>query len=87
MSMPPIAPTGSMSSTEYVEYMIDYNNAAADELAEELEDYVTQNTINDWEALWNRILFDVDKKVTDIETATNKLKAQVTMVSDAIDKL
>lgn len=87
MSMPPIAPTGSMSSTEYVEYMIDYNNAAADKLAEELKYYVTQSTIDDWEAMWERIILDVDNKVTDLESATRKIKAQLTMVADAIDKL
>lgn len=87
MSMPPIAPTGSMSSTEYVEYMIDYNNAAADELAEELKYYFTQSTIKDWEAMWERIILDVDNKVTDLEAATRKIKAQLTMVADAIDKL
>jgi len=87
MGMPPIAPTGAMSETDYVNYMIDYNNAAADQLADELNDYVTQSTINDWEAMWERIVLDVDSKVTELEAATSKIKAQMTMVSDAIDKL
>ena len=87
MSMPPIAPTGAMSSGDYCAYMVGYCSEASEQILDELNDYVTQSTIDDWDKLWVRILDDVGVKVTEMESSVNKLKAQATMVSDAIDKL
>jgi hypothetical protein len=87
MSLPTILPTGSMSSEEYCEYMVGYNNAAADHLYEELGNYVTQSTINDWEDMWIRVISDVEGSVTTLEESVAKLKAQVAMAADAIDKI
>jgi hypothetical protein len=87
MSMPTIAPTGSMSSEEYCAYMVGYCGDAEEQLLEDLNDYFSQSTIDDWEDLWGRTLFDIGEKVTTLEESVKKLGAQVTMVSDAINKL
>jgi len=87
MSLPIISPTGAMSSGNYVDYMMGYNNLAEDELSSELDYYVTQSTIDDWHNLWDRIVSDTSSAVTDLETAVNKLKTQIWMVKDALKRL
>lgn len=87
MTLPPISPTGALASGDYVDYMIYYDNLAEDELASELDGYVTQSTIDDWHNLWDRILADTSTKVTTLEVAVSKLKSQTMMVKDAISKM
>jgi hypothetical protein len=87
MSLPPIAPTGAMSSDEYCDYMIGYCNEAADQILSELPLYVAKGTIDDWEDLWDRTLDDVETSVTYLEESTKKINAQVTMARDAISKI
>ena len=87
MGLPPISPTGALASGDYVDYMMSYDSLAEDCISEELTHYVTKSTIDDWDNLWNRILSDTDAKVTTLEEAINKLKAQVQMVKIAVSKL
>ena len=87
MSMPPIAPTGAMSSGDYCAYMVGYCAEASEQMLEELSDYVAQSTIDDWDKLWVRSLTDVGGSITELEAEVRQLRAQATMVSDAIKKL
>jgi hypothetical protein len=87
MGLPVMLPTGALASGAYVDYMITYNNNAADAIEEELVDYRSQSTMEDWDDKWNQLLGDVSTDVTTLETAVNKLKIQVRMVQDAINKL
>jgi hypothetical protein len=86
MSLPPIDPTGAMASGAYVDYMIGYNNAAADYLIEEMTHYVTSSTMGEWNAKWGRILGDVSSEVAALESSVSKLINQARMVEDAISK-
>jgi hypothetical protein len=87
MTLPPMSPTGALASGDYVEYMLYYNNLAEDDLASELDGYVTQSTIDDWHRLWDRVLADTSISVTTLEAAVSKLKSQTVMVKDAISKM
>jgi hypothetical protein len=87
MSLPPIDPTGAMSSGDYVSYMLNYNNKACDSLMDQMSHYHTQDTINDWNAKWITILEDVSADVTIQETAMSKMKSQTVMLGNAIDAL
>lgn len=87
MTLPPIEPTGAMSSGDYVTYMMGYNELAEDSFIGVSDHYITKSTIDDWYVLWERILNDTGGKVTTLESAMAKLKAQVGMVKDAINKL
>jgi hypothetical protein len=87
MSLPPIAPTGAMASGDYVDYMMVYNAAAIAETAEDLEDYVTDSTIDDWGRMWVKILNDTSADLRTLETSVSKLKSQIIMVADAVKKL
>lgn len=87
MTLPPMSPTGAMSSGDYMSYMTDYCTRAIDSLEHEADKYYTKDTVNDWEALWGRILDDTSSKITDLETAVAKLNAQCRMVKDGINKL
>lgn len=87
MSLPPISPTGAMSSGDYTAYMMGYNDSAADMIADDLLDYTPTDTINDWNVMWNRIVTDVNNDVTELEKAMVTLKSQVTMVKNAIKNM
>ena len=86
-SWPPIDPTGAMSSGDYVNYMMGYCESAEAYLIDEMPKYVTTSTINEWDALWGRILLDASGSVTTLEKAVRGVEAQMIMVSDAIKSL
>jgi len=87
MAFPPMSPTGAMSSGDYMSYMTDYCTKCVDSLNGEANKYYTKDTVNDWEALWERILDDTSAKITTLETAVAKINAQCRMVKDGINKL
>ena len=87
MSLPPILPTGAMSSGVYVDYMIGYLNTSLDSMDSQLDNYVGETQISDWGNQWDRTVGKVDTIVTALENSVNKLKPQVQMVTDALKRL
>ncbi len=84
MSLPEILPTGSLSSDEYVVYMISYLEEAIVSLDEQVNDCVAKHTVAGWDARWNQIIVDINRDITNITNDINKIKAQVTMLNNSI---
>lgn len=82
--LPPIDPTGAMSSGEYTEYMIYYNNLAEDVISENLTKYQVASTIEDWYLLWGRIIADVNLRTEKLESSLTALNQQILVVDTQI---
>ena len=87
MSLPPIDPTGAMSSGSYVDYMIEYLNTAMDSEATQLEAYLGGQVLDSWSSQWVRQVADLSAEVVALNVRVNKLRAQASMATDAITKL
>jgi len=78
--LPPIDPTGAMSSGQYTEYMIGYDSMAADIVSDNLSEFSAMQTMEDWYSLWLRVIGGVDTRITSIETNILKLNQQITII-------
>ena len=87
MPMPPISPTGAMSSGDYVSYMFSYLPGAIKSVQSDLKAYVSAEIISDWSTMWNRTVNDINTEVTTLGSTINNLSAQVTMAKIAASNI
>lgn len=87
MSLPPISPTGAMSSGNYTDYMITYVNEAIDDLDSQLDAYIGQSILEDWDSQWGRTVTDLGATIADVTSRIGKLTAQARMAEDALSRL
>jgi len=87
MALPPISPTGSMASGDYVAYMMDYVDYAMDSVEDDLESYLSKEVFDGWEEQWNRQVIDISTAIDDLETRISKVRSKIRMASDAISRL
>lgn len=87
MSLPTISPTGAMSSDDYLTYMIAYLDGSLTILKSDIDSYLVDQTATDWYNKWDTILDDLTLKITTLNTDINTVKAQITMLNNAIDAL
>ena len=87
MSIPTIAPTGALASGAYIDYMIGYFNTALDGLDTQLETYVVEKTIADWDDKWDQIIDDIESRVTILGSNISTIKSQILMLRNAVDAL
>jgi hypothetical protein len=85
--LPPITPTGAMASGDYVNYMIGWLDDATQDLATQMENYASDQTVTDWYNKWLEILNDLGTDVTTLNTDVSTIKAQIRMLRDAISRL
>jgi hypothetical protein len=85
MSLPDISPTGSMTSDEYVDYMIGYLDNALSSVQDDASDYIADQTTTDWYARWEDILDDIDSDITTLNSDILKIKSQIIMIKNIIE--
>lgn len=84
MSLPPISPTGAMSSGNYVDYMIGYNNEALDYLTGQIKNYIPDNIIGDWDNQWLRTINDIESMVIVLNNDITEIKTEIQMIKDIL---
>ena len=84
MNFPVISPTGALASGAYTTYMIQYDGELASYIQQQLGGYYTEDTINDWSALWDRTMYDIQQQVTDLSNCISSVQAKITMIQNAI---
>ena len=87
MTIPAMGPSGAMASGAYVDYMIGYMQTALTGLEAEVETYVADKTVTDWYDKWTEILDDTEARITTLNSDISKIKAQILMLTNAIDAL
>ncbi len=87
MTIPTMGPSGAMASGEYVDYMIGYMQTALTGLEVEVERYVADKTVTDWYNKWIEVLDDTETRVTTLNSDISKIKAQILMLTNAINAL
>ena len=85
--LPPISPTGAMASGEYTDYMVGYDNSAEDVEIENLTNFSTMQTMEDWYKLWVRILGDVTSRTAKLEKSVNTLSQQITVIGTQLNDM
>ena len=84
---PPIGPTGAMASGEYTDYMILYDNQAEDIEIDNIANFSTMQTMEDWYKRWVQILGDVNARTAKLEKAVNSLSQQITVIDTQLKNM
>lgn len=85
--LPPIAPTGAMSSGDYVSYMMGYDSQAEDVELENVTNFQSASTMDEWYALWVRVLGEVTKRLSSVEKSITTLSQQIRVIDTKLKSM